>query len=129
MAKRAPARPRHDDLRKLRPAQHLRLALNGGQPATIRARTEMTPPVGAPRVRPSAVSRVFVKSVGIRRFPVDATSCGPPGTRRHWRRKIAQMRYSVAATASAPQARTHWEVAVLAFLREDRMHPYEMQRL
>ena len=24
---------------------------------------------------------------------------------------------------------THWEVAVLAFLREDRMHPYEMQRL
>jgi DNA-binding PadR family transcriptional regulator len=24
---------------------------------------------------------------------------------------------------------THWEIAVLAFLREDRMHPYEMQRL
>ncbi len=26
-------------------------------------------------------------------------------------------------------ARTHWEIAVLAFLREKRMHPYEMQRL
>ncbi len=25
--------------------------------------------------------------------------------------------------------RTHWEIAVLAFLREKRMHPYEMQRL
>jgi DNA-binding PadR family transcriptional regulator len=28
-----------------------------------------------------------------------------------------------------PRARGHWEVAVLAFLREGRMHPYEMQRL
>src|SRR5262245_12015496 len=26
-------------------------------------------------------------------------------------------------------ARTVWEVAVLAFLREGRMHPYEMRRL
>jgi DNA-binding PadR family transcriptional regulator len=28
-----------------------------------------------------------------------------------------------------PRARGHWEVAVLAFLREGPMHPYEMQRL
>jgi DNA-binding PadR family transcriptional regulator len=31
--------------------------------------------------------------------------------------------------AKAPSPLTHWEIAVLAFLREDRMHPYEMQRL
>ena len=31
--------------------------------------------------------------------------------------------------ANQSRARGHWEVAVLAFLREGRMHPYEMQRL
>jgi DNA-binding PadR family transcriptional regulator len=35
------------------------------------------------------------------------------------------MRY----TGRGTRTRTHWEIAVLAFLREDRMHPYEMQRL
>jgi len=38
------------------------------------------------------------------------------------------MRYIKRANPPAP-ALTLWEVAVLAFLREDRMHPYEMQRL
>src|SRR4029453_19107495 len=38
---------------------------------------------------------------------------------------ISQMRYS----SGTKGARTLWEVAVLAFLREDRMHPYHMQRL
>jgi DNA-binding PadR family transcriptional regulator len=36
------------------------------------------------------------------------------------------MRYIKRANTAAL---THWEIAVLAFLREDRMHPYEMQRL
>jgi DNA-binding PadR family transcriptional regulator len=36
------------------------------------------------------------------------------------------MRYIDRANA---EPLTHWEIAVLAFLREDRMHPYEMQRL
>lgn len=32
-------------------------------------------------------------------------------------------------TQEARKPRSHWEVAVLAFLRERPMHPYEMQRL
>jgi|SRR5690606_1290589 len=32
-------------------------------------------------------------------------------------------------TQEARKSRNHWEVAVLAFLRERPMHPYEMQRL
>ncbi|HEY8536488.1 MAG TPA: helix-turn-helix transcriptional regulator [Vicinamibacterales bacterium] len=32
-------------------------------------------------------------------------------------------------TQAARKSRNHWEVAVLAFLRERPMHPYEMQRL
>lgn len=32
-------------------------------------------------------------------------------------------------TQATRRPRTHWEVAVLAFLREQPMHPYQMQRL
>jgi DNA-binding PadR family transcriptional regulator len=36
---------------------------------------------------------------------------------------------ATADIAPGPARRSHWEVAVLAFLREEPMHPYQMQRL